>query len=211
VSAELAILVFEDAEELDVVGPYETLALWATGGGPARIRLVAERPGSIHLAHGMRIEVTEPAAESSPEVLIVPGGSGARAAARGEHQARIELVRRLAARASLVAGVCTGALVLARAGLLSARRATTHWSALRLLAELDPSIAVEAEARVVRDGPVATSAGITAGIDLALALIEWLDTQSTSDAVRRRLAWELQPRVVLAGSDPSTSSGSVQR
>ena len=92
----------------------------------------------------------------------------------------LDWVRRTAAAAMRVTSVCTGALVLAKAGLLAGQRATTHWGALATLAELDPTIRVDADARVVEDA-VFTSAGVSAGIDMAFAVVEALHGRAVAD------------------------------
>ncbi|HEX4563664.1 MAG TPA: DJ-1/PfpI family protein, partial [Solirubrobacteraceae bacterium] len=109
-------------------------------------------------------------AHSRIDTLVVAGGSGSRAACEDERL--IAFIRRASARARRTASVCTGAFPLARAGVLSGRRATTHWASAQELARAYPDVAVDADPIYVRDGSVWTSAGVTAGIDLALALVE---------------------------------------
>jgi transcriptional regulator GlxA family with amidase domain len=105
------------------------------------------------------------------DLLVVPGGWGTRPLLA--HAPVLDWIRSTAARARLVTSVCSGALLLAEAGLLAGKRATTHWGALDSLAEIDPTIDVLRDARVVHDG-VITSAGISAGIDMALEVVEGL-------------------------------------
>jgi transcriptional regulator GlxA family with amidase domain len=106
----------------------------------------------------------------APDTLVVPGGWGSRAAIRDGDL--VDHVRRLAGGARRVTSVCSGAFVLAEAGLLDGRRVTTHWAYCAQLAEAYPAVTVEPDAIFVRDTPVVTSAGVTAGVDLALALVE---------------------------------------
>ncbi len=116
---------------------------------------------------GLRVETT-PADDAALDTLLVIGG----AIDAVRDQDEVATVRRLGARAARIAGVCTGAFLLAGAGLLDGRRATTHWSRARELQESFPAVSVDADRMYVADGPLWTSAGVTTGIDLALALIE---------------------------------------
>ena len=119
------------------------------------------------------------------DTLLVCGGPGAQVAERDERL--IGWLRDAAGRSRRVASVCTGALLLARAGLLDGRRATTHWAACRELAERYPQVTVERDAIFVRDGRMWTSAGVTAGMDLALALVE--KTSVATSRWRSRAGW----------------------
>jgi transcriptional regulator GlxA family with amidase domain len=141
------------------------------------------------------------------DTLIVAGGPGFRQAA--DDPALVRWVARTAARARRTASVCTGAFILAEAGLLDGRRATTHWSAAATLARLHPGIEVDAEPIFVRDGDVWTSAGVTAGMDLALALVEEdLDREAALTIARhlvlflRRPGGQSQFSATLAAQQP---------
>jgi transcriptional regulator GlxA family with amidase domain len=103
------------------------------------------------------------------DLLVIPGGFGTRALLHDE--AALAWIRQAAARATQVTSVCTGALLLAKVGLLRGKRATTHWAGLELLATIDPTIQVQRERRVVHDG-IFTSAGVSAGIDMSFAVVE---------------------------------------
>ncbi len=125
------------------------------------------------------------------EVLIHPGGEGTRSLMRDpEHLA---WVRGQRASVRLMTSVCTGALVYAAAGLLTGRPATTHWESLDLLRELDPSIAVRPDARFVDDGDLITSAGVSAGIDMALHLVGRLVGRERAHEVGRAIQHDPQP------------------
>ena len=133
--------------------------------------------------------------EDAPEldVLIHPGGQGTRRLLRDpEH---LDWVRAQRGTASLMASVCTGSLVYAAAGLLRGRPATTHWASLNLLSELDPTIRTEVDARFVDDGDVLTSAGVSAGIDMALHLVARLAGVERAREVRRGIQYDPQPPV----------------
>jgi transcriptional regulator GlxA family with amidase domain len=169
----IVIVAFDGCQLLDVAGPAEVFAGAAqlTRGG-YRVQLAAPRGADVRAGSGLRLG-TDVALESlrGPlDTLVVAGGFGARAAA--EDAQLVTHVARLAARSRRIASVCTGAEVLAAAGLLDGRRATTHWAWCEALAARHPAVLVEADRIFVRDGNVATSAGVTAGMDLALALVE---------------------------------------
>lgn len=127
------------------------------------------------------------------EVLLYPGGHGTRAQLAND--AHLDWVRGRANEASLIASVCTGSLVYAAAGLLRNRPATTHWSALELLAETDPSIDVRRDDRFVDADGVITSSGVSAGIDMALHLVTRLGGIDQAREVRRNIQYDPQPPV----------------
>jgi len=191
----VGIFVFDDAEELDVVGPYEVLAWWArhTDLRPEVVTFSADGAG-VRLAKGLRLVPDCSADDVGPlHVLVYPGGRGTRglAADRGH----LDWVRATRARTPLMTSVCTGALVYAAAGLLAGRPATTHWSAFAELAGFDPSVLADTEARFVDDGDVITSAGVSAGIDMALHLVARLDSVEEARAVRRGIQYDPAPPV----------------
>jgi transcriptional regulator GlxA family with amidase domain len=178
----IVLLAFDGCQPLDVVGPHEAFATSAAlkrGEGaepPYEIVLAGLRAGRLTSESGLGLFAAAPLASllrrSAPAIdtLIVTGGAGARRAATDRQV--VALVARAAGRARRVTSVCTGAFVLAGAGLLDGRRATTHWAHCDELAALRPAVTVEPDPIYVRDGRFWTSAGVTAGIDLALALIE---------------------------------------
>ena len=192
---QIGIFVFDGAEELDVVGPYEVLSSWA-GHSPLKPEVVtfsADGLG-VRLAKGLRIVPDLGADDVEPlHVLVYPGGRGTRLLARSpEH---LQWVRAVRARTPLMTSVCTGTLVYAAAGLLAGRPATTHWSAFDELADLDPSVLADTEARFVDDGDVITSAGVSAGIDMALHLVARLDSVDEARAVRREIEYDPAPPI----------------
>jgi transcriptional regulator GlxA family with amidase domain len=127
------------------------------------------------------------------DVLIHPGGQGTRRLLRDP--AHLDWVRAQRATAPLLASVCTGSLVYAAAGVLTGRLATTHWASLDLLSELDPTIRTDADARFVDDGDVITSAGVSAGIDMALHLVARFAGDERAREVRRGIQYDPQPPV----------------
>jgi len=189
------VFVFDDAEELDVVGPYEVLAAWAALSDlrPEVLTFSADGAG-VRLAKGLRL-VPERSADdiAGMHVLVYPGGRGTRTLSTDP--AHLDWVRRQRAEVPLLASVCTGALVLAAAGLLAGRPATTHWGAVDELAAIDPSVMIDTEARFVDDGDVITAAGVSAGIDMALHLVARLENVEVARQVRRAIQYDPDPPV----------------
>jgi transcriptional regulator GlxA family with amidase domain len=174
----IAILLYEGVQSLDVTGPLEVfsgadVALRARGaGGGYRVRTIAPAAAPVRCESGLRLipDGSLPRAPEAIDTLIVPGGGGRAEAVRDPALMRfLELSH---ARCRRLASVCTGAFLLASAGLLDGRRATTHWAYAAELARTHPLIEVEPDPIFVRDGSIWTSAGVTAGMDLALALVE---------------------------------------
>jgi transcriptional regulator GlxA family with amidase domain len=190
----IGILLFDDVEELDAVGPWEVLASW-TSAFPDdgwQVTTVSRDGGTVRGAKGLGLVAAHSHAGSPPiDLLVHPGGRGTRPQLQDE--AHLDWVRAQAERAELVTSVCTGSLVLAAAGLLRDRPATTHWASLDLLAELDPTIDVRPDDRWVDDGDVITSAGVSAGIDMALHLVARLATPERSAEVRRHIQYDPDP------------------
>ena len=189
----IGVFVFDDAEELDVVGPYEVLAAWAADS-PLRPQVVTFSPdgAGVRLRKGLRLVPDHSADDVGPlHVLVYPGGWGTRRLATDA--AHLEWVRAMRARTPLMTSVCTGALVYAAAGLLAGRPATTHWGAFDELARIDGSTLADTEARFVDDGDIITSAGVSAGIDMALHLVARLESPDAARAVRRRIQYDPDP------------------
>ena len=194
----VGIFVFDDVEVLDFAGPFEVFSTAsrmhrraaATAGDLFRVVLVADEPRvvlargglPVTAAHGMR-------AHPDIDVLVVPGG------VVSAEQKRPDVVRWIAAtaaRARLTASVCTGALLLAAAGLLDGRRATTHWEDADELRRDFPAVRVEEGPRWIDEGALVTSAGISAGIDMSLHLVRRLATAELAVRTARQMdfAWE---------------------
>lgn len=192
----LGILLFPDVEELDAVGPWEVLSFW-TRTHPEDgydVHTFARNAGPIRCAKGLTVVADRSCADLPPlEVLIYPGGNGTRPQLSDEVQ--LDWVRRQRTTVPLLTSVCTGSLVYAAAGLLANRPATTHWGALELLAELDPSIDVRPNDRFVDDGDLITAAGVSAGIDMALHLVDRLAGRERAQEVRRGIQYDPQPPV----------------
>lgn len=167
-----AIIAFDGVQSLDAAGPWEVLHTAGSIAGVAPQLILASLDGlPVRSESGLALGVDRRIDEIHElDTLIVAGGGGTR---QGVHDERLVAeIRRLAGRARRTAGVCTGAFLLAEAGLLDGRRATTHWRRCEQLARRYPAVAVESDPIFIRDGDVYTSAGVTAGMDLALALAE---------------------------------------
>jgi transcriptional regulator GlxA family with amidase domain len=169
------IPVFDGVQSLDLTGPLEVFSganryLSGRGHGPAYQITVASPGGApVRTSSGLAlVPDADLAAAAAPHTLVVPGGEGARSG----NEEVVAWLRRLAPAAQRVTSVCTGAFLLAGAGLLAGRRVTTHWAYADALQLEFPDVTVDPEPIYVRDGAFVTSAGVTAGIDLALALVE---------------------------------------
>jgi transcriptional regulator GlxA family with amidase domain len=193
----VVMLTYPDAQVLDVTGPLEVFSIASrgqalSGGRGYRLEVAAARRGAVTMSSGLRL-VADAAYDDlrgDIDTLLVSGGDGVRQAIADPRL--LACIRRLAPRARRVAGVCTGAFLLAEAGLLKGRRATTHWGSCERLARRYPEVAVEPDRIYVRDGKVYTSAGVTAGIDLALALVEEDCGRELALGVARRLVMFLK-------------------
>ena len=185
----VGILLFDDVEVLDFAGPFEVFSRVRLEPGVESRRSDASAPFNVFTVarsrHPVRaiggLEVTPAAGfDDAPaiDVLLVPGGFGTRALLADAEI--LEWIQRAAAAAELVTSVCTGALLLAKAGVLRGRRATTHWAALDLLDQLDCGVIVDRAARWVDDGTI-TSAGVAAGIDMAFHVVERLCGEEVAD------------------------------
>ncbi|MCE4226815.1 GlxA family transcriptional regulator [Methylobacterium sp. C25] len=173
----IEVLAFEGVQVLDVTGPLQVFAsanehLAKAGQAPAyRLRVVAKQTKGIISSAGLVLAPEPlPAVGDAVDTLIVAGGPGVEAATADPEL--IDWLRDRSSHARRVASVCTGAFLAAAAGILDGRRAVTHWSFCNALARRFPAVRVESDPIFLRDGSVWTSAGVTAGIDLALALVE---------------------------------------
>ncbi len=177
----IAFVAFPDFTMLDVCGPYEVFAgadVWLRKTGRIdrpvyHLDVIAPQAGPLRTSSGLQIVADHayPEFDQPIDTLVVAGGVEGMERACAD-AALISWIKEAAARARRVASVCSGAFLLAESGLLDGRRATTHWAFSKRLANAYPSVCVEADQIFIRDGHIYTSGGITAGIDLALALVE---------------------------------------
>lgn len=180
VRSNVGFLIFDGVDVLDLAGPFEVFLRTRMAPGvesrlsedsaPYRVFAVASSADAVRAAGGLSISAHYTFDDAPPiDILIVPGGMGTRVLVHDVET--LEWIQDVAGRARTVASVCTGALLLAAAGLLRRRRVTTHWGAVELLRSLDTSVTIERGARVVDDG-VITAGGIACGIDMALHVVE---------------------------------------
>lgn len=187
-SRSVVLVVYSGVQLLDVAGPLEVFRVAADlVPGAYTVTLVANEP--VRTSSGLPLTTDGPLPEGDAgiDTLVVAGGPGVRQALYDEQL--IAWLTENTARARRVASVCSGALLLGRIGLLDGRRATTHWVTTENLAQLCPNANVEADQLYVRDGNVWTSAGVTTGMDLALALVEDDLGREVALDVARWLVW----------------------
>ena len=192
----MGIVIFPEVEVLDFCGPYEVFTVARLDEArrreepsPFRVLLVAEAATAVTTAGGMRVIPDCLLAVCPPlNILVVPGGWGTRR--QIDNKIMIDWIAERGRQVETLTSVCTGALLLAAAGLLNGRRATTHWRSLSWLRESFPAVTVEERLRVVEDGHILTSAGISAGIDLALKVVG----RSFGEAVARATARHMEYR-----------------
>src|SRR5438270_6232382 len=190
----LAVLIFDDVEVLDFCGPFEVFSVANRFTDPPAFRVVtaAEKAGPVLARGGLSVNPHHRLADCPPpDVLLVPGGQGTR---REMHNpALIDWVKQAAAKAELVLSVCTGALLLAKAGLLDGLGATTHHGAIDLLRQTAPQTAVYAVRRFVDNGRVVCSAGIAAGIDTSLHVVGRLLGRDVAEKTARQMEYPWEP------------------
>ncbi|HTF32278.1 MAG TPA: GlxA family transcriptional regulator [Myxococcota bacterium] len=202
----ITMLAYPGAQMLDITGPVEVFARSARllveqglrAGPPYEVEVVAERGGPVKTSSGVEILAARPlaAVRGRLDTLLVAGGVGSRQALRSP--VLLGFLRRMAPRVRRLASVCTGAFLLAEAGLLDGRRATTHWAYCDELAKRYPQVEVDPDPIFVRDGRIYTSAGVTAGMDLALGLVE--------EDLGRTVALEVARQLVLFLKRPGGQS-----
>ena len=192
----IGIALFDGAEELDWAGPWEVLAAWSKQWPDDGVGVftLARESGPITCAKGLRVLPNE-TWETAPalDVLVYPGGRGTRRELADE--AVLEWIHGIASGGAVVSSVCTGSLVLAAAGLLDGKPATTHWGSLEYLPQLGTDIEVRPEDRFVDNGNVITAAGVSAGIDMALHLVARLHSPERAREVRRYIQYDPEPPV----------------
>ena len=173
----LGIVIFDEIEVLDFCGPFEVFSVTRLNeerrredASPFEILLISQSSQPVKTTGGMKV-IPDVTFDHCPplDILVVPGGWGTRR--EMNNQAMLSFVRTRASEVETLASVCTGALILGNAGLLDGLCATTHWRALQTLQELFPKVTVDSKSNVVKAGKVITSAGISAGIDMALLVV----------------------------------------
>ncbi|MBC2596185.1 DJ-1/PfpI family protein [Ruficoccus amylovorans] len=191
----LGIVIFDEVEVLDYCGPFEVFstvrldeATRRDSLSPFDVRLIAEKPGPVTTSGGMRVWPDHALADCPRlDIVLVPGGWGTRREL--ENPVLLAWIRERAAEVRLLASVCTGSLLLGKAGLLAGKRATTHWKLLAWMAGLFPETEVVRDRHFVRDGSLWTSAGISAGIDMSLAIVADLLGEPLARATARHMEY----------------------
>ena len=183
---KIAILVYERFTALDAIGPYEVLSRLPG----AELEFVAAERGEVRTDNGMLTLIAERSIAEVPlaEIVLVPGGPGEVAARAGGPV--LEWLRRVHETTTWTTSVCTGSLILAAAGVLEGKRATSHWLALGQLAALGAEPVSE---RVVFDGKIVTAAGVSAGIDMALELAARVAGEQVAQAIQLGVEYDPQP------------------
>ena len=183
---EIAVAIFEQVTALDAVGPYEVLQRLPG----AEVRFVGHRKGEIRTDNGfLGLMVDRAFGEvAAPDIVLIPGGIGTRALV---HDGVIlDWIRSAHETSQFTTSVCTGSLLLAAAGLLKGRKATTHFSARQLLLKYG---GIPSEERIVQEGKIITAAGVSSGIDMALHLAEQLTDVTTAQALQLMIEYDPQP------------------
>jgi transcriptional regulator GlxA family with amidase domain len=205
----VGILIFDGVEVLDFAGPFEVFSRTRLKPGaesrrsdedaPFEVFTVGPTRDVVLATGGLKVVPAYALANTPPiDLLLIPGGFGTRPLL--DNAPMIEWIRATAGRARHVTSVCTGALLLAKAGLLANRRATTHWGALDLLATIDPTIRVQRGVRAVHDG-VVTSAGVSAGIDMALEVVERLFGADVANDTAHYMEYEGRGRGAVSAAE----------
>jgi transcriptional regulator GlxA family with amidase domain len=193
----VGILIFDDVEVLDFCGPFEVFATTQIpepdaqdeAAYPFQVITIAERAATVRCVGGLLVQPHHTIEDHPPlDILVVPGGWGTRREARNER-----LLDWIAARdrqTALTTSVCTGAFLLAARGLLDGREATTHWGSIARLRQTHPAVQVRDDRRWVDTGRIITSAGVSAGIDMALHVVARLLGPDVARATARRMEYE---------------------
>jgi len=191
----VGIVLFEDIEVLDFCGPFEVFAAVRLNEdkrreepSPFEVWLVAEQPEPVTTHGNMQVMPHYTFKNCPPlHILVVPGGWGTRKELK--NPAMLEWLRAQAAEVETLTSVCTGSMLLGTAGLLKGRHATTHWRSLDWMRDAFPEVTVEFQKHVVEDGPVVTSAGISAGIDMALKVVARYFGENIARATARHMEY----------------------
>ena len=192
-------LIFERMDQIDFTGPFEVLSRMPD----ASIQIIGKEAAPVRDVQGLKLSPDVTIAEAAIfDVLLVPGGYGQQALMHDEEV--LELIRKHVQREKILFSVCTGALLCGAAGALAGRQVTTHWSARHLMRYYG---AVLADARVVVDGNLISAAGVTAGLDAALALVSLLRGDATAQEIQ--LAIEYAPNPIFHSGTPETAPPKV--
>ncbi len=186
----IGILIYDDVEELDFVGPWEVLTPKPALAERNRVLTIAESDGPVRCSKGLRVLPDTSFADAPRlDVLLVPGGKGSRSEGRG---VLVDWIRKVAPQLTWLTSVCTGAFLLQEAQLLEGKRVTTHWAFIEKLRRRG-NVSVLENRRFVRDGNLVTAAGVSAGIDMALWLMGQLHGVEVARKVQRLIEYDPAP------------------
>lgn len=191
-SSVVGIVLFPDAEELDWAGPYEVFTMAAMGQDSMRVVTIAQTMDPVRCAKGLRV-LPDHCFEDAPalDVVLVPGGQGSRT--EMNNAAMLEFLQGVAPGCSWITSVCTGAVILCKAGLTKGRRITTHWGYIEALREIAGDSEVLEQTRYVRDGRLVTAAGVSAGIDMSLWLVGQMFSPEHARNTQRMMEYDPAP------------------
>jgi transcriptional regulator GlxA family with amidase domain len=188
----IGVLIFDDAEELDFVGPWEVFTSGEKIRDDVRVVMIAENAAPVRCAKGMRVIPECTLADAPPlDVVLVPGGQGTRREV--DNPVLIDWLRRVEPDATWMTSVCTGALLLCEAGFATGHTVTTHWAFVEELRKRYPDVHVRDDVRYVRAGALCTAAGVSAGIDMALWVAGQLWDPKTARTIQRYIQYEPAP------------------
>ena len=188
----IGILLFDGTEELDAIGPWEVFNVAAQAASDLAVVTVSQTGATVTCAKGLRV-IPDHSFATVPDldVVLVPGGVGTRREV--DNPALLDWIAGVAPSCTWVTSVCTGSMLLAAAGPARGKRITTHWAAVEEVRQRGEAGAVLTDLRYVRDGNVVSSAGVSAGIDMALWLVGQLCDPAVARAVQRRMEYDPAP------------------
>lgn len=195
--ATVGILIFDEVEVLDFCGPFEVFSVArqplddddGVERALYRVLTIAGRPEMVRCTGGLLVQPHHTIADHPPlDLLVVPGGRGAHR--ERENPALLAWITAQDRQTELTTSVCTGSFLLAAAGLLDGKRATTHWASIGWLREHHPAVAVVEDARFVDEGRIVTAAGISAGIDMALHVVARRNGRAAAEWTARRMEYD---------------------
>lgn len=194
-SRNVAILIFDEVEVLDFCGPFEVFSVTGRRGAdeaPFNVYTVAEKPGAINARNGLSVNPAYTLADCPPpDILLIPGGYGTRPLLN--NPTVLDWIQAQSERVELLLSVCTGALLLGKIGLLDGLSATTHYGSLDVLAEIAPTATICPDERYVDNGKIVLSAGVSAGIDMALYIVGRLLGAETANNTARYIQYDYWP------------------
>lgn len=190
---KVCIFLFDDVEVLDFAGPFEVFSVTHLENGeqPFQVKTVSETGGPIIACNGLKVQPDYSfATMPDADILVIPGGRGAREQEIHKEQV-IAWIAGQMKQVQLMTSVCTGALLLAKAGLLEGKKATTHWSSLERLAKEFPEVSVQHGVKFVDEGHIVTSGGISAGINMSFHIVQRLLGAETARQTAKRMEYDI--------------------